>query len=201
MSGLGADTDHRLFLLTVPHAACTESIPVRHCDRAALLGAQTLARALQELGMEVVVAPNTGVLRHHVDMNRPQARGTPWRGHVDEFIAANADKLAFVVDMHSFPLGSPGITHPVTFMTIPPSVSPFSAHVESVLAPLVHARDSSFGHVYGDTTNDIMLMALDTGIRSFIVETSEAFVHPDAQHQLAQPMQALARRLVQTRNL
>jgi hypothetical protein len=166
-------------LLTVPHAMCAQDSPEqRTCDRAALRAAVTLSNELRNEGYWPIVWANTQTARSAVDMNRAEARLTPWRRELDHKLGTMEPHLLF--DVHSFPrISRPGkhsFYNPLT--EVAPDVviltNPVTDDKNEIL--LFHLRQhlTNTKILRGSVENDIMVTATwDNAVPSLLLEFRE----------------------------
>ena len=116
----GDDDDARYVVLTVPHAVCPEDAPraAHLCDFLAPRAAQCVferSRALEDVAVRAL-APlvPTHTPRTVCDLNRRRcwpesdgdggsARAHPFRERVREVVRERGDRVALVLDVHSYP--------------------------------------------------------------------------------------------------
>jgi hypothetical protein len=168
-------------LITTPHATCPLHAAggPRRCDTRAREAGATMARLLQEMGMDVSVMQRMPVLRSETDANRdpgywlrPEAKA--WFDALHATLARMATEApdAWVLDMHSFPAeghwGTEVRPLHLVFLDLAHEAGPTREF--AVLAPTLTDTQA---WLPGSYINHIMRRAREVGLRSIIIEAFE----------------------------
>lgn len=161
-------------MITVPHAACIQDYPTRHCDRVAKEASEILKEQFVRQGLprdHLFYHVNTFELRREdLDMNRTNARGTQWRQELRE----QAEKWMFkrylwLLDVHSYPPEHKKIKNLVSYFLY--DYDPYDDQYSSKIDALFVEK-----MVYPGQDNDIMdEMKQHYRARTILLEFSEIF--------------------------
>jgi len=165
-----------LYVVTVPHATCPPKrdkkawlhTGIHACDPYGSRGCALLRRAFVEIG-RVVVTTESPVPRTDVDMNRVWSRTTGWRTDLSKMLAKAPDKIACLIDSHSYPADYPPWRgHDVVILT---ESAPETWQRQLATAAFLSGRGKN---VIDITMTDIIQDAHSYGIPAVLIEFSEA---------------------------